>query len=108
MAAGNRSSHRTDDPGERPERPPAFGDRERRILELERSWWKQAGAKEQAIRESLGLSPARYYQLLGRIIDMPEALSHDPILVKRLQRIRSFRRRQRVARRLGFRLEDNS
>ncbi len=108
MAADNRTPHRADDPGQSQHTCSAFGDRERRILELERSWWQYALVKEQAIRERLGLSPGRYYQLLGRIIDMPEALSHDPILVKRLQRLRSFRRRQRVARKLGFQLKDNS
>lgn len=83
-----------------------FGERERRILEFERYWWKYAGAKERAIRESFDLSATRYYQLLNRIIDMPEALSHDPILVKRLQRLRAFRQQQRMARRLGIRLSE--
>jgi hypothetical protein len=86
----------------------AFGDRERKILEFERYWWKYAGAKERAIREQFELSATRYYQLLNDIIDMPEALSYDPILVKRLQRLRAFRQRQRMARRLGIRLTDNA
>ncbi|MBW3588631.1 MAG: DUF3263 domain-containing protein [Actinobacteria bacterium] len=84
-----------------------FGERERKILEFERYWWKYAGAKERAIREQFELSATRYYQLLNEIIDMPEALSYDPILVKRLQRLRAFRQRQRMARRLGIRLTDN-
>jgi hypothetical protein len=79
----------------------AFGDRERQILEFERFWWKYAGAKERAIKESLDMSATRYYQLLNQIIDMPEAVAYDPILVKRLQRLRAFRQRERVARRLG-------
>ena len=85
----------------------AFGDRERKILEFERYWWKYAGAKERAIREQFDMSATRYYQLLNEIIDMPDALSYDPILVKRLQRLRAFRQRQRTARRLGVRLTDN-
>jgi hypothetical protein len=85
-----------------------FGERERKILEFERYWWKYAGAKERAIREQFELSATRYYQLLNEIIDMPEALSYDPILVKRLQRLRAFRQRQRMARRLGIRLTDNA
>jgi hypothetical protein len=84
-----------------------FGDRERKILEFERYWWKYAGAKERAIREQFGLSATRYYQILNEIIDMPDALAHDPILVKRLQRLRAFRQRQRMARRLGVRITDN-
>ena len=85
-----------------------FGDLEQRILEFERYWWKYAGAKERAIRERFDMSATRYYKLLNGIIDMPEALAHDPILVKRLQRLRSFRQRQRMARRLGIRLSDNA
>ena len=54
------------------------------------------------------MSATRYYQILNQIIDMPEALSYDPILVKRLQRLRAFRQRERVARRLGVQLQENS
>jgi hypothetical protein len=71
------------------------------ILEFERSWWKLPGRKERAIRERFGLSAARYYQLLNRLIESPEALRVDPMLVKRLQRLRTERRRQRFERNLG-------
>ena len=47
------------------------------------------------------MSATRYYQLLNQVIDMPDAVAYDPILVKRLQRLRAFRQRERVARRLG-------
>ena len=79
----------------------AIGPRERAILDFEREWWKYAGAKDQAVRERFSLSPTRYYQLLNRIIDDDRALSYDPMLVKRLRRLRSARQRQRAARRLG-------
>jgi len=85
-----------------------FGEREKQILEFERFWWKYAGAKERAIRDNLEMSATRYYQLLNAIIDMPDALAYDPILVKRLQRLRAFRQRERVARRLGINLSSNS
>jgi hypothetical protein len=71
------------------------------ILDFEREWWKYAGAKEQAIRERFDLSPTRYYQLLNRIIDDEEAVAYDPMLVKRLRRMRAARQRQRAAKRLG-------
>lgn len=87
---------------------PGFGDREQEILEFERFWWKYAGAKERAIKDNLGMSATRYYQLLNLIIDMPEAVAYDPILVKRLQRLRAFRQRERVARRLGIQLSGQS
>jgi hypothetical protein len=80
---------------------PSLPDRDVRILDFEREWWKYAGAKEQAIRERFDVSPTRYYQLLNRIIDDEAAVAHDPMLVKRLRRLRSQRQRQRAARRLG-------
>lgn len=76
-------------------------ERGQRILDFEREWWKFAGAKEQAVRERFDLSPTRYYQLLNRVIDDEAALAYDPMLVKRLRRLRSARQRQRAERRLG-------
>ena len=78
-------------------------DHERAILDFERQWWKYAGAKEQAVRELFDMSATRYYQLLNILIDRPEALECDPMLVKRLRRMRSQRQRSRAARRLGIR-----
>ncbi|MBB2914765.1 hypothetical protein FHS43_006077 [Streptosporangium becharense] len=78
-------------------------DAERELLAFERRWWRYPGAKEQAIRETFGISATRYYQLLGEVIDLPGALAHDPMLVKRLRRLREMRRRARAARRTGFR-----
>jgi hypothetical protein len=74
----------------------------REILDFERGWWKSPGRKELAVRERFGLSPARYYQLLNRLIEQPEALGYDPMLVRRLRRLRDARRRKRFARRLGL------
>jgi Protein of unknown function (DUF3263) len=75
--------------------------REQRMLALERQWWKYAGAKEQAIRELFDLSATHYYQILNALIDTEAALAHDPMLVKRLRRLRTSRQRARTARRLG-------
>jgi hypothetical protein len=82
---------------------PAGGltEREIQMLALERGWWKYAGAKEQAIRELFDLSATHYYQLLNALIDTEDALAHDPMLVKRLRRLRTSRQRARTARRLG-------
>ncbi len=78
-----------------------ISERDAEILTFEREWWKHAGNKEEAIRERFDLSPTRYYQLLNRIIDDEVALAHDPMLVKRLRRLRAQRQRQRAERRLG-------
>ena len=75
--------------------------REGEMLAFERQWWKFAGAKEQAIRELFDMSTTRYYQVLNTLIDRPEALAHDPMLVKRLRRTREARRRSGSARSLG-------
>jgi Protein of unknown function (DUF3263) len=77
-------------------------DRDAKILEFERHWWKYAGAKEQAVRDEFDMSSTRYYQVLNALIDRQEALEADPLLVRRLRRLRSQRQRQRSARRLGF------
>ena len=78
-----------------------LSERDIAILDFERSWWKHAGVKEQAIRERFDMSATRYYQLLNELLENPAALAHDPILVKRLKRLRTYRQRQRVARLLG-------
>ena len=72
------------------------------ILTFERQWWKFAGAKEQAVRDKFQMSATRYYQVLNALIDKPEALAQDPLLVKRLRRLRAARQRFRSAKRLGI------
>ena len=76
-------------------------ERDIEILDFERSWWKHAGVKERAIRERFDISATKYYQLLNELLEKPAAEKHDPILVKRLKRLRTYRQRQRVARLLG-------
>ncbi|WP_024801828.1 DUF3263 domain-containing protein [Nocardia sp. BMG51109] len=82
--------------------PDGLTRRELDILDFERKWWKYAGAKEEAIRELFSMSPTRYYQVLNAVVDKPEALAADPMLVKRLRRLRASRQKARAARRLGF------
>ena len=79
-----------------------LSERDLQILDIERYWWKYAGAKEQAIKDAFGMSATRYYQILNGLIDTEAALAHDPLLVKRLRRLRDHRQRARSARRLGL------
>ncbi|MEB3020509.1 DUF3263 domain-containing protein [[Mycobacterium] crassicus] len=95
MAQANRS-------GDDSEPTDGLSRREHDILSFERDWWKYAGAKEEAIKERFALSATRYYQVLNALVDRPEALAADPMLVKRLRRLRSSRQKARAARRLGF------
>ncbi len=72
---------------------PALSDRDRAILEFEKDWWRFEGAKNEAIRERFHLSATRYYQVLNGLLDDPDALSAQPVVVRRLQRQRQARRR---------------
>ena len=76
---------------------PALSERDMRLLAFECGTWRNAGAKEQAITETLGITATRYYQLLNELIDSPEALMFDPVLVKRLRAQRARRQRMRSA-----------
>lgn len=69
--------------------------REHEMLTFERHWWRQAGAKETAIRDRFGVTPTRYYQVLNALVDRPDALAADPLLVRRLRRVRRARQRTR-------------
>ncbi|MFE9117582.1 DUF3263 domain-containing protein [Streptomyces sp. NPDC007172] len=69
--------------------------RARAVLRMEAQAWSTPGAKERAIREELGVSPTRYYQLLNALLDDTRALSHDPVTVNRLRRIRDEQRGRR-------------
>jgi hypothetical protein len=75
--------------------------REHDMLAFERQWWRSAGAKETAIRERFGVTPTRYYQVLNALVDRPAALAADPLLIRRLRRLRSARRRGRSSNVLG-------
>jgi hypothetical protein len=77
-----------------PNRP--LADRERAILDFERGWWTEAaGSKEQAIKDRLGLSSGRYYEILNALLDLPAAMDYDPLVIRRRRRSRDERRRAR-------------
>ena len=69
--------------------------REHDILAFERQWWKYAGAKEEAIKELFSMSATRYYQVLNALLESPDAVEYDPLVVRRLRRERDRRRRAR-------------
>jgi hypothetical protein len=71
-------------------------DRDRAILDLERTWWSQPGPKAAAIHARIGLSPARYYELLAALIGSADAAAYDPLVVRRLRKMRANRRRARI------------
>ena len=82
----------------RPADPPRteLDETELRVLAFERAWADRIGNREAAIRSEFGVSPARYYQMLYALLESPLAVRHDPLLVRRLQRLRDARRRARA------------
>lgn len=62
---------------------------QRAMLDFERQWWRRGGAKDQAIRDTFGMTPTRYYQSLNRVLDLPAAMRYDAALVHRLLRLRA-------------------
>lgn len=80
---------------------PGLSRREHDMLSFERQWWRRPGAKETAIRDLFSMTPTRYYQVLNALVDRPDALAADPLLVRRLRRLRAARRRGRTPEILG-------
>ncbi|MBA0053898.1 DUF3263 domain-containing protein [Streptomyces sp. AJS327] len=70
-------------------------ERDKAVLALAQRSWASPGTRERAIRERLGMSPARYFQLLNALLDDPAALEHAPMTVHRLRRLRAERRARR-------------
>lgn len=85
--------------------PSGLSPQQAALLDFEKQWWALPASKETEIRTRFDISPTRYYQLLNALIDTEEALAHDPLLVKRLRRLRSTRQKERTARRLGVNLK---
>ena len=73
----------------------ALSDRDRAILEFEQRWWLEPGTKEAALRAQLDLSPSRYRELLYALIDDPEAMAFDPMVVRRVRKVRERNRKAR-------------
>ena len=73
------------------------------ILDFENSWWQAPATKEQEIRSRFDMSATRYYQVLNQLLDRPEALEYQPLLVRRLRRLRQRRQDERSAARLKHR-----
>lgn len=78
----------------------ALTDRDRSIIEFERTWWSEDASKESIIREHFELSTTRYYELLGDLIDSDEAYAFDPLVIRRLRRLRDRRRKARFERQI--------
>lgn len=76
-------------------RPMELTERDMAILDFERSWWHETGPKEALIQDRFELSVSRYHEILGQLLESPEAYAYDPLGVRRLRRLRDRRRRAR-------------
>lgn len=72
-----------------------LSERDKAILDFERSWWTEPGPKEAAVRERFDLSATTYYRVLNELLESPAAVAYDPLVVRRLRRLRDRRRRAR-------------
>lgn len=80
---------------------PELSDFDARLLDFEEAAPRSLGAKEEAIRDRLGISPVRYYQRLNLLIDAPAAMAAHPVLTARLRRLRDQRAAERARARGG-------
>lgn len=73
----------------------ALTDMQRAILDFERRWSRTLGAKDQAIRDELGLDPDQYYRHINELVDDPAAMRYAPTVVNRYWRLRKVQQRNR-------------
>lgn len=73
-----------------------ISERHRAMLEFERSFWSFDEPKDTLIRARFQCSTDEYYAELNELLEQPEAMSQDPLVVRRLQRQRLRRRRERL------------
>ena len=77
-----------------------LGEREQAVIDFERSWFLYPGPKDRAVTEYLGISATRYYQVLRRLLDDPEAERYDPLTIRRLRRVHEQAKQKRLEVRL--------
>jgi hypothetical protein len=73
-----------------------ISERHQAMLEFERNYWTFDEPKETLIRARFQCSADEYYAELNELLEQPAAMAHDPLVVRRVQRQRLRRRRQRL------------
>ncbi|WP_083914485.1 DUF3263 domain-containing protein [Ilumatobacter nonamiensis] len=72
-----------------------LSERHAAMLDFERSWWNNDEPREQVIRARFQCSPDEYHAELTTVLDDPAAMDHDPLVVRRLKRLRLRARKLR-------------
>lgn len=70
-------------------------DRQRAMLDFERTWWQFDEPREALIATRFGCTAEAYATELAIVLELPAALAHDPMVVRRHHR-RRVRRRSEV------------
>lgn len=70
----------------------ALCERDRTVLEVERSWWLDGRPKAEVVKSRLRISLTRYNQLLAELLANKDAEAYDPLVVRRARRARERRR----------------
>jgi hypothetical protein len=73
-----------------------LSERHAAMLAFERSWWNNDESREQVIRARFQCSPEEYHAELTQVLEDPAALDHDPLVVRRLKRLRARARKARL------------
>ena len=73
-----------------------LSERHAAMLDFERSWWSNDEPRDQVIRARFQCSPDEYHAELTTVLDDPAALDHDPLVVRRLKRLRLRARKLRL------------
>jgi hypothetical protein len=84
-------SHQPDEPAQQP-----LGERAAAMIEFEATWFLLGEERHEAIRARFACSVEEYTLELNRVMDHPDALAIDPLVVRRLRRHRERRRRARL------------
>ena len=66
------------------------------MLDFERAWWNDTEPRDQAIRVRFQCSPEEYHAELTKVLDDPAAMDDDPLVVRRLKRLRLRARKARL------------
>lgn len=67
--------------------------RHREMLDFERTWWQSDEPRDESIRARFDCTADEYYVELNQVLELPGAMDHDPLVVRRFHRRRLRRRR---------------
>ncbi|WP_394939591.1 DUF3263 domain-containing protein [uncultured Ilumatobacter sp.] len=73
-----------------------LSERHAAMLDFERSWWSNEEPRDQVVRARFQCSPENYQAELAAVLDDPAAMEHDPLVVRRLKRLRLRARQARI------------